>query len=706
MGVNGIEDLAELIEHRPIKGLLVSPDEVWFPYSVEAVKLLREGLVVGVRNTSSVHLNQISEAEEDQFFSLLRIEEVEARHFVIDQVRQDRSDVPVSVEGLLDKHQKEWRRRASDPEENNLRIVASVSTIGQEIHLPLAARAMVGFDMRVRSETGTPMLGEVVYLMNRQIVQMVVNRRMSSPSEDNAVMVAGAHTLYRVPPLEVLIDTEPMYRRHFGIFGFTGAGKSNLLSTLVSKSLATGKDEEREGDVNVVLFDVNNEFFSLLTDSLVSHDSHVIFLDDEISESMSAFLDGDYSKLDAAAEDFLRTSTRSSAVDRLYRTQEGRSRIQGITKLLLASGCFKKFEQRAENLSLAILLSHLVVQAEKLKKGFAGAGREKKKKAWDCIIQMVHELFSDTNRTMTVEDFVGIMSVLGAAREYCASDDSELSNPLAEQLAELLPRSGKEQLHSDLVKPIDALVKWVIDARKEIETPIRTTGSTIDLSGILGALQDDKRTLMILLGSENSLRTFAELLGTMMYDMRRRNGVVDPATSFIFDEADVFIPQSAGPAASDDEKEAIGRSKKIATTLARRGRKYGLGLGIATQRIAYLDTSILAQIGTYFVGRLPRLSDRQRITEGFGIDKDSLQTGIREVGDWVVLSHTAVGDVGSPLPVHFDNADDRIVRFIESFDVSALSMRAELARLLDYYQDLRENRDSFGGPVSDFGFLP
>ncbi|MEY4008625.1 MAG: hypothetical protein RL232_152 [Actinomycetota bacterium] len=45
----------------------------------------------------------------------------------------------------------------------------------------------------------------------------------------------------------------------------------------------------------------------------------------------------------------------------------------------------------------------------------------------------------------------------------------------------------------------------------------------------------------------------------------------------------------------------------------------GLGLGIATQRITYLDTSILAQIGSYFVGRLPRVSDRQKITEGFGI---------------------------------------------------------------------------------------
>jgi DNA helicase HerA-like ATPase len=706
MSFTEITDLAECIDHRPIKGLLISPTEIWFTYSVEAVKLLREGLIVGVRNTSSVHLNQVSQHEEDQHYSLLRIEAVEARHFIIDEIRQDRSDAPVSVEGLLDKYQQEWRRRSSDPEENNLRIVASVSTTGQEIHLPLGATSMVGFDMKVQSESGTPMLGEVAFLMTRDIVQMVVNRRMSAPSAENAVMVAGSHTLYRKPPLEVLIDAEPMYRRHFGIFGFTGAGKSNLLSTLVSKSLNTGKDSEREGDVNVVLFDVNNEFYSLLIDSLMVHDSHVIFLDDEISQSMSAFLEGNYELIDDATDDFLRTTTRSSAVERLYRTQEGHVRTRELTKLLLASGCFKKFEQQAQHLSLDMILSEISSEAEKLKRGFTGAGREKKKKAWDAVTAMFNDLFEDTNRTVTVQDFGLIVAVLTASLEYCESEEDGIENPVSEVLNELIPRSSKEKIHADLVRPLRSLLNAVIELSRSIESPIRSSGHTIDLSGIYGALHDDKRTLIILLGSENTLRTFADALGSMIYDIRRRNGVVDPATTFIFDEADVFIPQNAGSAASDEEKEAIGLSKKIATKLARRGRKYGLGLGIATQRIAYLDTSILAQIGTYFVGRLPRLSDRQRITEGFGIDKDSLQVGIHEVGDWVVLSHTAVGDAGSPLPVHFDNADDRIVSFIKSFDASHFLSRSEQAKMFDYHSDLRENSDSLSGPVSEMSFLP
>jgi hypothetical protein len=246
---------------------------------------------------------------------------------------------------------------------------------------------------------------------------------------------------------------------------------------------------------------------------------------------------------------------------------------------------------------------------------------------------------------------------------------------------------------------------FVSSAQRDLESPLRVKGHSIDLSGIVGALHDNKRTLMIFLGSENSLREFSETLGSYIYNLRRRNGIVDPATIFIFDEADIFIPGQAANA-TDEEKDAIRRSKKIATTLARRGRKYGLGLGIATQRITYLDTSILAQIGSYFVGRLPRMSDRQKITEGFGIDKDSLQSGIRDVGDWVVLSHTAVGDRGAPLPVHFNNADERVVTFIKEFDISHYLHLSERRKKHDYLSDLVENQKNFIIPISYLDFLP
>jgi len=707
MKISSIDDFAEFITAQPLKGLLISQLEVWFPYSLEAVKLLREGLFLAVRNTSSIHLNQISNLEEDQHYSLLRIDSIDTRHFVIDQIRQDRSDAPVSVEGLLEKHQHEWRRSATEPEENNLRIVASVSPTGLELHLPLAVANLVGFDHAIRPDLGTTMLGEVAYLMNRDVVQLVVNRGMEVPSGKNSVMVAGAHTLYRSPALDVLLDTDALFRRHLGIFGFTGAGKSNLLSTLISSALGSGKDEDRSGESNVLLFDVNNEYFGLLVDCLTKYDAHVVFIDDEISDNMSAFLDGDYALLQDAADEFLRTTTLSSTVDKLYRQEagEGRAQILDITKWLLASGCFKRFEQSPEHLALGALLENVAQEGESMTKKFSGTGMKKKQSAFGAIVNLITSDHRDVNRNITIQDFVVILTILDLAIEYCASDNESEDNPVAILLSENVPKGDKDKLYSDLLGPLKKLHDFVSSAQRDLESPLRAKGHTIDLSGIWGALHDNKRTLMIFLGSENSLREFSETLGSYIYNLRRRNGIVDPATIFIFDEADIFIPGQAANA-TDEEKDAIRRSKKIATTLARRGRKYGLGLGIATQRITYLDTSILAQIGSYFVGRLPRMSDRQKITEGFGIDKDSLQSGIRDVGDWVVLSHTAVGDRGSPLPVHFNNADERVVAFIKEFDIKLYRHLSERSKKHDYLSDLVQHQENFSNPVSNLDFLP
>jgi len=707
MKISSIDDFAEFITAQPLKGLLISQLEVWFPYSLEAVKLLREGLFLAVRNTSSIHLNQISNLEEDQHYSLLRIDSVDTRHFVIDQIRQDRSDAPVSVEGLLEKHQHEWRRSATEPEENNLRIVASVSPTGLELHLPLAVANLVGFDHRVCPDLGTLMLGEVAYLMNRDVVQLVVNRGMETPSGKNSVMVAGAHTLYRSPDLDVLLDTDALFRRHLGIFGFTGAGKSNLLSTLISSALSSGTDEDRHGESNVLLFDVNNEYFGLLVDCLTKYDAHVVFIDDEISDSMSAFLDGDYAFLNGAANDFLQTTTLSSTVAKLNRQEDGqgRARILEITTLLLGSGRFKRYAASPEPLVLAFLLENIAQEGESLRKKFSGTGMKKKQSAFGAVVEAISSGPSDLNRNITIQDFDVILTILNLAIGYCASDDEAEDNPVAMLLSENVPKGDKDKLYSDLLGPLKKLHDFVSSAQRDLESPLRAKGHYIDLSGIDGALHDDKRTLMIFLGNENNLRVFSETIGTTIYNLRRRKGIVDPATIFIFDEADIFIPGQAANA-TDEEKDAIRSSKKIATTLARRGRKYGLGLGIATQRITYLDTSILAQIGSYFVGRLPRMSDRQKITEGFGIEKDSLQSGIRDVGDWVVLSHTAVGDRGAPLPVHFNNADERVVAFIKEFDKSDYPQLSERRKRHDYFSDLVQNQKSFTNPISNLDFLP
>jgi hypothetical protein len=709
MSTISIESFSESVNDKIIRGLLVASQpviEVWFPYSIETVKLLRVGLNIAVRNTASVHLNDVSGLTEDQHFTLLRIDSVTTRHFHVDRIRQDRSDVPISIESLLDEKQKEWRRTLVDPEENNLRIVIEASETGQELFLPMSASEVRGFAQKIQPQAGAIMLGEIAYLMTQPIVERMVNRGMKTPAEDNSVIVAGAHTLYRNPPLDVYVDTDALFRRHFGIFGFTGAGKSNLLSTFVSNSMGAGKDIHAEGEPNILLFDVNNEYFGLLIDVMCRRDSYVVYLDQEIGQAMSEFLSGNMEAVDEAVHELLSTTTFSGAVNSFRRSGEGAAMLASITRYLLLAGRFRVFIPDHEILSTAAAMGAIIKIAEGIKLP-AGTGRDKKKAAFAAIMEALMESIFDPSRDLSSSDFAAWLTIVQGAITYCSSDDDadDDKNEVAPLLTPHIPKGGKDKHYSELLKPFEKLASEIDRMRKVFESPVIRKGFAVGVSDLMQSLHDNRRSLVVFLGTENTLRMFANLFGTAMYEIRKKNGIVDPATVFIFDEADIFIPGNSAPTA-DEDKEAIKASRQVATTLSRRGRKYGLGLGIATQRITYLDTSILGQLNSYFVGKLPRLSDRTRIAEGFGIEANSLRNGISNVGDWVILSHIAVGDRGNALPVHFDNADERIIDFIKEFSIEEYPELKKNVEMFDYRQSLANVFSDLVKDVTNTDFLP
>ena len=74
---------------------------------------------------------------------------------------------------------------------------------------------------------------------------------------------------------------------------------------------------------------------------------------------------------------------------------------------------------------------------------------------------------------------------------------------------------------------------------------------------------------------------------------RKRQFKIRPYILSVFDEAQEFVR---------DLSNARGIGKECSEaieTLLRQGRKYGLGGWIATQRIAYLNTSALQQLHTF-----------------------------------------------------------------------------------------------------------
>jgi hypothetical protein len=75
----------------------------------------------------------------------------------------------------------------------------------------------------------------------------------------------------------------------------------------------------------------------------------------------------------------------------------------------------------------------------------------------------------------------------------------------------------------------------------------------------------------------------------------------------IMDEADLFMPQKAGP----DDRRVLGAFEDI----VRRGRVRGLGVTVVTQRPAVINKDILTQVGTLVVLRMMGPQDRKAIEE-------------------------------------------------------------------------------------------
>lgn len=698
-------------ENLRLQGMLFADEpkfEIWFPYSVEAIKLLEPNRLIGVKNIASIHLNQITETDNDELhLSLLRITSVTARHFQVDAIRDSRAHEPVGVEQFMNKYVKQWQRRVGDADEPNLRLVVNAELTNFEWYLPRDATSMIeGAYPGIRPERGRPILGEGCYLMNEQILERLVNRGYPHHSEGQQVLEAhglvemGSHALYPGKNLPVLLETKSLIKRHFGLFGFTGSGKSNLLSTLIAKTMDSPEPN------NLLLFDANNEYFGLIFDALIKYDSHIIFVnDDAVEGSMREFLRGKTEFADDAAKEFMQTTIWSADLDRRLKTSEqAQKSMLTIIKMLMGIGAFKVFTPEPEQISFDDFLNSIVDWATSNLK-FVGKGSQAKNKIWSQVLRKwLVNIVDDATLNLAPPLLAKIQADLSLAIKSLneTSDDEVTASLITTLISKELPDDLSGEIKTFL-DPLNKLSDFIRTIQRSIAPSDSGYVYTIGMRGLTRALHDDKRSLMILLGEENPLRIFANVVGMYMYRLRKKTQLTKTPTSFIFDEADLFIP-SQSP--SKEDADAIALSKEVATMLARRGRKYNLGLGIATQRVTYLDTSIMGQLGTYFIGRLPRASDRLRVVEAFGVDDSLLESGVKGIGNWIVLSHVAVGDKGAPIPVHFSNADLRTLAFLDDFEPQKFPTILQRFLQADYHSALEKERTTLVKALTHTDYLP
>jgi len=567
---------------------------LWLDYTLDLINKIKEGDLVGIPNFASDPVSEIR-------YSILELTKILPYHYAMPT---DLKGFPGFLMEAVKNAAIDWTAQHKESTEETTKIFCEAIPVNLEFAQSTSSENLFP---ELNIDKSMPMPGREIKLLASSFTQWILNYQIEPKKEETLTI----GELVRDPQIEIFLRTEELVRTHFGIFGYTGAGKSNLVSTIASKLLGATKT-----GLNIVVVDLIGEYTGLLIDRLVeTQDALVICIDRE-----------------TLAEPVFEAINTSSPT---------------ITD--------KIAELHVETMVLPKTL-------KKISKTFIPSVKEllqgRKIRIYDEIsgVQYVDDVVSEGNpwkaRRKVGKPFQDIRNIVSSVFGSYYKKNIKITKELASELLTGLDGKLKdnEVYRNDFIDVINILKSIIY------QEPLYCG---ITLQKIIDALNDEKSSLMILIAHRpDRLRQFVHNLGMSLFENRRKTGKISPLAGFIFDEADEFIPQ--------DPDESQRLTLEVAGTLARRGRKFGLGLGIATQRIIYLNTSIMAQPHTYFISKLPRKSDRERLAEAFAISDTMFEQTFKfSKGDWLLVSHDATGLESVPFPIHAENAEERIINFFK-----------------------------------------
>lgn len=561
---------------------------VWFDYTKKLMKELRVGDLLAVPN--------FADTSTDPHLSVLTVSSVMPFHYA---AGKELSGYPLFLEKVREEAFKDFYSQDDKSSEETTKI---------EVRAAASDFELTGTPSKVVEATQIPITGGQVKILLPNMAEGILNQNLGSDS----TITLGKLTKGVV---DIKLKVDDLVKTHWGVFGYTGTGKSNLVSTIASKLLAS------DTPIQIVVFDLMGEYVGLLADVLLQVDGAVAYLEDSLPDDVLDFLGG-AGDIDKAAKSMVSVLTFPAGL----RAKDAQTKFVGVFKKLLKDG---KIQVKVETYkSIGELLDTIIEDT---------GSEPKYSEGKDTLKEFTDQFGKSSLDEKTVSKAIRFLD--DAAKEATQANTAPLLNRWVKEIkkrALAANISGKYRFHRN------------------------------DLVNQMAYGKSAKSLYLIESDNFDSIRDFAYSVvagpNYSIYSERRKKGKSSPLALFIFDEADEMIPPKA------EQKDSLFNSARTVETLARRGRKFGMGVAIATQRVVYLDTNIMAQPHTYFVSKLPRESDRGTVTSAFGIPEDMLRETFKfKRGDWLVISHEATGLTNSPIPVHADNAEDRIRSALAKF---------------------------------------
>lgn len=591
-------------------------------YTRYGLNQLQVGDLIAVENYTT------TDNEHEKTYSVLTLTQVLPVHFAAEGLGAYPGHVFESMRSIKE----DWENQKDNPLQATTTISCKAVSTGWQFSFNDLSDDLPPLE----EERSLPMVGAEIRPLSRDMVNAIINYQMDAQPESHL-------THKKFDTVNVKLNNRALLTTHFGIFGFTGVGKSNFVSSLVDSiiplSLAEETDEteieenadEQSNFVNIVIIDPNDEYLGLFIDKFVHEPECLRYIHvgaDSLPRSILVNLHQE------------RTNPTDDNIDLLRRQihlpsdLREKSEIQEYIRIGIRNALTRTAIAFPERDLSRFVRAELRRQ---MPNQISRAGEEALREIEGNWANGVANLpFTVAN----VQHAIDLERNFGSSIRTPIQRVPQNNRGTVEGVIERTLRSLERLRDSMAEVPIDAVISF--------EDLIRELNSC------------DRSRIVIITGRRDLfLKEFCSILGNELYESRRLGATgldIEPFTVLLLDEADLFIP-------SDVDDEITKRIKETCITIARRGRKFNLGIGISTQRASMLDTQVMGNLHTYFVSKLPRKYDRDKVAEAFGIGEEELSpTFTFRPGNWLVISHDATGLKGVPIPAAAYNANERIIR--------------------------------------------
>ena len=507
-----------------------------------------------------------------------------------------------------------------------------------------------------------PSVGDPVHLPTLEQLHAIVQGEQDATGR---ILLGHCPTAAMAP---VHVDPDRIFGRHLAILGNTGAGKSCTVAGLVRWSLEAAGESDQAGprpNARFIVLDPNGEFSQAFRD-LGMRLFQVAPVTEEQARPLKipAWLwnGSEWATFTGAApgvqrpllfEALRRLRSGFGPPDQIETLVRARiSRFGSLLTVLVASGAHLEAGRR-ENVAdvlecinkdfhdlttrvdctdsaLKKALSDVCSKAESTEKRARGESKASPSTGfW-------HRPFSETDLENLIGAIKAAGNLVGAGYDEKLADvDSPIGFPLGE-LAEYVDALAADQGGRDVGQFVDTLklrIRAIVAGGRL--SPVIEDVSQTELEDWLTEYVGDDRAqhgrvtvLDLSLVPSDVIHIIVTVLARMVFEAlqryRRANGVELP-TALVLDEAHTFIHRDLyGEAAPPAGREC----SRIFERIAREGRKFGLGLVLASQRPSEVSPTVLSQCNTFLLHRLVNDRDQDLVRR---LVPDGLGTMLREL---------------------------------------------------------------------------